>query len=55
MLLSKKASSHAAMTQPLQRTRRAIQIEQIKQQTEKQKNDAMNQLKAQELQMKDQH
>ena len=33
----------------------AIQIEQIKQQTEKQKNDAMNQLKAQELQMKDQH
>jgi hypothetical protein len=33
----------------------AIQIEQIKQQTEKQKNDAMNQLKAQELAMKDQH
>jgi hypothetical protein len=33
----------------------AIQIEQIKQQTEKQKNDSMNQLKAQELQMKDQH
>jgi hypothetical protein len=33
----------------------AIQIEQIKQQTEKQKNDAMNALKAQELQMKDQH
>jgi hypothetical protein len=33
----------------------AIQIEQIKQQTEKQKNDAMNALKAQELQMKDMH
>jgi hypothetical protein len=33
----------------------AIQIEQIKQQTEKEKNQTMNQLKAQELQMKDQH
>ena len=33
----------------------ALQIEQLKQQTEKQKNDAMNALKAAELQMKDRH
>ena len=33
----------------------ALQIEQMKQKTEKDKNDAMNALKAQELQMKDRH